>query len=411
MDLSLDDVLKATNPDIVSSDNATPQIEIDYLNLLLAFLQTPQFGAFPVTNWADGSPFKALLQADSHALASLASTMYNVIEGGILDLATGDWLDFWGESQYQEGRYPSTQQVGWVWVTVEAPVNLAAGELIIGASPTQQYGPVVQTTGTNGEIIFTPAPVNISDGGSGYPFTAQLLFQALAITPGSLGVVPAGAINQVISPNVPGMTVTNLNPDNTGNWEVVHGIDAELDDAYRLRLKSRWPSLALLRGSTKDAWGYWITQSSPKVRRWNVLENTPQGGEVTIYIDPITETSTANLFINGDGTPTNPAHRPLCSRVWVYDSGVTYIYVEGRVYVPQGFLAAAQLAFETAIGQLSGMLSMGSTVYYSVIMGFIQNSTHVDHSENVVLNGSPVDVSLPPYAVPSLVDALTWIGI
>jgi hypothetical protein len=411
MDLSLDDVLKATNPDIISADNATPQIEIDYLNLLLAFLQTPQFGAFPVTNWADGSPFKALLQADSHALASLASTMYNVIEGGILDLATGDWLNFWGESQYQEGRYPSTQQVGWVWITVQGPVNLAAGELVIGASSTQQYGPVIQTTGTNGEIIFTPAPVNISDGGSGYPYTAQLLFQALATTPGSLGVVPAGAINQVVSPNVPGMTVTNLNPDNTGVWEVVHGIDEELDDAYRLRLKSKWPSLALLRGSTVDAWGFWITESSTKVRRWNVLENSPQGGEVTIYVDPITETASVNLFINGDGTTTNPAHRPLCTRVWVYNSATSSIYVEGRVYVKQAFLAAAQLAFDTAIAQLSGMLSMGSTVYYSVIMGFIQNSTHVDHSENVTLNGTAVDVSLASYAVPNLIDALTWIGI
>jgi hypothetical protein len=411
MDLSLDDVLKATNPDIVSADNATPQIEIDYLNLLLAFLQSPQFGAFPVTNWADGSPFKALLQSDSHALASLASTMYNVIEGGILDLATGDWLDFWGESQYQEGRYPSTQQVGWVWVTVQGPVNLAANELIIGASSTQQYGPVVQGTGTNGEIIFTPAPVNISDGGSDYPYTAQLLFQALSTTPGSLGVVPAGAINQVVSPNVPGMTVTNLNPDNTGVWEVVHGIDKELDDAFRLRLKAKWPSLALLRGSTVDAWGYWITESSTKVRRWNVLENSPQGGEVTIYVDPITETASVNLFINGDGTTAHPAHRPLCTRVWVYDSATSNIYVEGRVYVKQAFLSAAQLAFDTAIAQLSGMLSMGSTVYYSVIMGFIQNSTHVDHSENVVLNGTAVDVSLASYAVPNLIDALTWIGI
>jgi len=293
---------------------------------------------------------------------------------------------------------------------VNSAVNLTAGELIVGAGPTQQYTPVTATTDGNGNTIYIPAQVNISSGS--YPFTKQIIVQALPISSGSGGSVPAGAINQVVSPNVPGMTVTNLNPDNSGSWELVHGQDVELDDAYRARLKTKWPSLALLRGSTVDAWGFWITQSDAKVARWNVLENTPQGGEVTIYVDPAIEQPTVDLFINGDGTSNNPAHRPLCTVVHTYGAAQTTISITGAVYVPTNWIVQAQSAFDKAVAKFAGLQPMGAVIYLSTIIAFIQASSHVDHSEGVALNGSPSDVVLGGDSVP-LFDTsnLTWIAI
>ena len=407
MALSLQDTLDATNPLILSVDSITPQIELDYLSIMLAFLSTPQFGSFPVNAWEDGSPFKALLQSDSHALASLSGTLYNVISGGILDLSEGQWLDFWGNDQYQEPRNPAVQEVCYVWVTVASAVNLAAGEFIVGAGPAQQYTTVQAITDSNGNVTYEVATTNISSGS--YPYTKPIIVQATSVSPGSTGVVSAGDINLIVSPNIPGASVTNL--DNTGNFEIVHGQDAELDDPYRARLKAKWPSLALLRGSTIDAWGYWVTVSDPKVARWNVLENTPQGGEVTIFVDPPTEQPAMDLFINGDGTSQNPAHRPLCTVVHVYGSSTTGILISGIVYVATNWLTQAQVSFEKAMNNLAGMVSMGSTIYLSTIIGFIQASPHVDHSEGVVLNYSPSDVVLPPESVPAFSDGLTWVGI
>jgi hypothetical protein len=396
--LTLEQVLRSVNPTIVSPDNETPQIEIDYLNLMLVFLSTPEFGAFPISAWEDGSPFKGLLQSDAHAIASLASTNYNVIKGGILDLSENEWLDFWGQSQYQETRHSSVQQVGKLWCTIQAPVHLAAGELKVGASATQEYQSVELVDG-----IYVPAAVNLTD--TSYPSTQQILIQALSTTPGSAGATEAGAIDRIVSPNVPGMTVTNLNPDNTGVWEVVRGIDAEQDDAFRKRLKSKWPSLSLLRATTKDAWGFWITQADPNVRRWNVVEAYPTGGQVTIYLDPGTEVAAVDDWISG-ATP----RRPLCTQVHIVACDTATISITGSVYVPQNLLANAQAAFATAIDRISTALPMGSKVYYSLVAGFVQSATGVDHHESLRLNATSADVALAANAIPLLVDNLTWIG-
>ena len=408
MALSLQDTLDATNSGIISADNQTPQVELDYLSIMLAFLSTAQFGNFPVNSWEDGSPFKALLQSDSHALASISGTLYNVISGGILDLSTGQWLDFWGNDQYQEARNPAIQEVSYLWVTVASAVNLAAGELTVGAGPTQQFTTVVAVTDSDGNVTYQVAPTNITN--ASYPFTAQIIVQATDISPGSIGVVSAGDINTVVSPNVPGMTVTNAPPTSVA-WELIHGQDAELDDAYRARLKTKWPSLALLRGSTIDAWGYWITVSDSKVARFNVLENTPQGGEVTIYVDPATEQAAVNLFINGDNTSQNPAHRPLCTVVHVYSSTTRQILISGNVYVPTNWLAQAKATFESTLSKYADMQAMGATIYLSTIIGFVQASSHVDHSESIVLNFAGSDVVLAAHEVPYFIDGLNWVGI
>ena len=408
MALTLQDTLDATNSTIISADNQTPQIELDYLGVMLSFLSTPQFRSFPVNTWEDGSPLKGFLQADSHVIADLSSTMYNVISGGILDLAEGQWLDFWGEGQYQETRHPAIQEVGYVWVTVASALTLAAGELTVGAGPAEQYTSVQASTDSNGNTIYIPAGVSISSGS--YPFQARIIVQALDISPGSVGFVSPGAINVIVSPNIPGASVTNLNPDNTGAWELVHGEDTESDASYRARLKSKWPSIALLRGGTLAAWGFWITASDPKVARFNVLENVPSGGQVTIYIDPPAEVPTVDLFLNGDGTSAHPANRPLCTTANVFGVSDTSISITGQVYVPTKWKVQAQAAFETAVAKLAGLVPIGSTIYLSTIIGFIQASSHVDHSENVQLNGSPSDIVLGTNAVPVFADNLTWIG-
>ena len=381
MTITLADALAATK---IQDGGAA---EAEWMNLVLAFLSTPQFGSFPVSQWADGSPFKALAQSDAFCFSDLSGTLYNVISGGVLDLAEGDWLDLWGQGVYGEPRNPAQQEISYLWCsTGTTPVNLDAGELLVQTSIGVQF--------ENVDSISLPANTP----------NQRIKVRATSAFPGSAGNVVESAIQFIVTPGGTGMTVSNTDPTGLGNWEVTKGVDKELDDAYKARLKAKWPSLALLRASTEDAWGYQITKADPNVRQWQVLENTPTGGQVLIYVDPLNADPIAGGYVVNNwvnGLNGQKKHRPLCTTVAVQGASTSIVYVTGTVYTAQS-PAAAAIALNKALSGYATMVLMGGSVYYSIVVGLTQNTITgaTGRSESLRLNGAAADVSLGAGAKP-----------
>lgn len=393
MTISLADALASTNvltPDAsgdfvqIASGGAA---ETEWMNLILAFLSTPQFSAFPVSQWADGSPFKALAQTEAFCLSDLSGTVYNAISGGILDLATGDWLDLWGQGLYNETREPAVQEVSYLWCSTGAsPVNLDAGELVVQTPLGVQFA-------NTDPIALAASTAN-----------QRITVRATNTSPGSAGAVQEGDIQFVVSPGGTGMSVSNLDPSTpgTGSWEVTRGEDAELDAAYKTRLQARWPSLSLLRGSTEAAWGFWITQQDPGVRQWQVLENTPTGGQVTVYVDPLNADPAGGYIVNNwiNGLNGQVKHRPLCTTVTVLGASTLTITVTGTVYTPSE-AASAATALSAALAKYAAVVPMGGVVYYSIVTGLVQQIALSGHWESIALSGVTADVSLATGTVPA----------
>lgn len=409
MTVTFDDLKNALGQGSVSG---LQQTETDVLNLMLALLASGQFGGFPVTAWADGSVPKALLQCDATEWADCAKTLFNAMVGGVLPLAVSTdgtnnpWVDLWAESQYNEARNPSVQEVWTIWATNTSggDIHLASGELIVSASAGQYYSPVVSTT-TGGVTTYAPTSVTVLSGAA----NQSILVQATAATPGAQGICGPGAILTVTSPNVPGLAVTNMDPTFAGLGELVRGADEESDPSLYARLQGKWPARSLLRGSTRDAWYYWIGESGVTVPRKLVIgadDPGGQGGHVTVYADlGSSDLATLTAFL--------VAHKPLnmpVANLHVIATADQTVTVQGQVYVPTAYLSEAQAALSVAVTTYGSRVVIGGIVRLWDIGAILLALPGCDHIESVTLNGSAADVTLTIGSTPVLnTSTLVWL--
>ena len=409
MAVTFDDLKKALGQ---GNSSGLQQTEADVLNLMLALLASGQFGNFPVTAWADGSVPKALLQSDAAEWADCAKTLYNAMVGGVLPLAistdgtNNPWVDLWAQSQYNETRNPSVQEVWTVWAsnTSGSDIHLSAGELILGASAGQYYSPVAAST-AGGVTTYAPVAVTILNGAT----NQVILVQATAATPGAQGITGPGSILTVISPSVPGLSVTNMNPDTTGTGELVCGADEESDPSLFQRLQGKWPALSLLRGNTRDAWYFWIGESGVNVPRKLVIgadDPGGQGGNVTVYADVGSvdlATLTAYLVLH------KPLNMPVAN-LHVLATADQTVAVTGQVYVPTAYLTTVQAALTAGVTAYESQVVIGGTVRYWDIGSMVRDLPGVDHIESIQLNGANIDVTLPTGSTPVLnTSGIVWL--
>lgn len=101
----------------------------------------------------------------------------------------------------------------------------------------------------------------------------------VALTPGSFGNIPRGAIKQFASPPFIGATVTNSLPFTTGS-------DSETDDQLRIRIKRAQASTGL---------------GTPLAVKSSVIGATPSDENATIVSDEIITTSTGAILYIDDG--------------------------------------------------------------------------------------------------------------
>lgn len=418
MSLTLADALAVTNSALLASDG-TPQNAQDFENLMLAFLATAQFGSFPITSWQDDSVPKALLQCDADQLSDLCKTLYNVISAIDINavLAAGldpnPWLDLWGNSQYQEARNPAVQEVWTVWLTnsTGSDINLSAGELIVSAGATQQYTPVTATTHSDLSSTYSPVAITI------HPGTASALVQATSASPGAAGATGPGTILTVLQPNVPGLTVTNWNPDASGTGLIVTGVNDESNASYYARLQAKWPAKSLLRGNTHDAWVYWIDafgltfDRPPLVLDADDPRNAWGGGHVVIVLDAAGASLAAI-------TAWLIAHKPLNmprANLHVFPAEPVVVTITGTIYVPGACLPdanpATAAAIDAALLAYSKGLSDSGLIEFSAVVAVVRGIANVKKLENLQINAAASDLSIDYLQYASFADVttnLTW---
>jgi hypothetical protein len=423
MSLTLADALRVTNSALISSDGTVPQNAQDFENLMLAFLATEQFGSFPVTAWQDGSIPKALLQCDADNLSDLCSTLYNAISAIDINalIAQGiepnPYLDLWGQSQYQESRNPSVQEVWTVWLSnsTGSDINLDASELEVAAGVNQLYTPVSATTNPDGTVTYSPVAITIP----AHATNQSALVQATSASPGAAGHTGPGTILTVAQPNVPGLTVTNLNPDGSGSGLVVTGVNDETNAAYYARLQAKWPALSLLRGNTHDAWIYWIDafgltfNRPPLVLDADDPRNAYGGGHVVIVLDTGGADLTAIMQWLIDHKPINMPR----ANVHVFESVATNVTVTGTIYVPGASLPSVNnvtsTAINTALQAYATNLPDSGLIEYSAVVTAVRSVANVKKLEGLRINGNAADVSIDYLHFAQFLDVgvtLTWVS-
>jgi hypothetical protein len=382
--------MAVTFADLLAAWEESPQTETDFLNLMLGYLGTGDY-PFPVTSWQEGSVPKQLLEADARSLASWLQNMYGVVQGGIFELSEGTWTDYWAQSQYNEERTPAIATQGTVTLVNAGvlPWTLAVGEFTLGGS------------------AITPTYTNTAEFTLGAGSSEPVYLQATVA--GAAANVAGTSLNTILDPSaMPGVTITTSG--GPLDWITRLGIDQESDNALKIRCRAKWPSLSTLQAKTVDAWDYAIrTFADTTVSQTKVLENTPAGGEVTIYILGGTP-ATVDEWLNGPLGDGVGGHRPLCSQCHVNAAVVETVALAGTIYIPTSYQTAAQAALATALTAFSADFPFSQKVYYSQILGILQGLEGVDHCEGITIGGASADFDLAfSWSVPSMTTTgLIW---
>lgn len=326
-------------------DLTNPPTAAQILQTQLALLA---LAGFPTTAWQSGSVPLTELQADAQTLQSLAGTIASIAAGGLLATApalappggVSPWMDLIALGNYGLTRKPAVPAIGQLVLTdvhSAGPFTITVGQLI--------------ASDANGNLFTNTTAGTIPKGGSPSP---PLVFQAQVA--GTASNAANGAITTLVTP-LPGVTVSNPSIGGTNTWLTQQGVNVESDASLVLRCQGRWPGLG--GGATTAVYTAWALTPTPNVTRVRVLENTPQGGQVTIYCagpsggaSPA-DVATVQAYING--------LRPLCVTVNVLAATNVLVAVAGTVTVASAFVSGFNSALNAAFNSYSTSLAVGGT--------------------------------------------------
>ncbi|MET0403046.1 MAG: baseplate J/gp47 family protein [Cystobacter sp.] len=285
---------------------------------------------FPTAAWQPGSTALTTLELDAEAMEDFSIAQLKVAAGGLLEYASGAWLDLLGEQVYQLTRQQPVAAVGNVVLTDSAsagPFNITANQLWVG---------------TPGGLRF-----NTQAGGT-LPLGSNVTLQVKAESPGAVYSVGANTITALLTA-LPGVTVNNPNPMG-GSWLTTPGADRETDANYKKRCRERWPALGI--GAPEDAYKSWA--------------KTAGEGAVTQVYPRASPTSpgTVDAFLAGPLGPVDPVvvtkvqtylnKRASFGTVPLAASATAYPYtVSGTLTVKAGYAAAAAADIAQNLGALN----------------------------------------------------------
>jgi uncharacterized phage protein gp47/JayE len=376
---------------IALADLVTPPTSADCATTQLALMA---LAAFPTTSWQVDSVPRVLINGDVVTLADLGTTIANLANGAFLTTAptlsasTGrsPWVDLVAYNQYGKTRLNPDGVATQGTMVLADPAS--AGPFTISiAQLTAESNNAVQFGNLTGGVL--------PNGG-----TLSLTWQARSS--GAAANLPASTTWTLITP-LPGVTLTNTDP----NWITQQGVDPETDASLVQRCEAAWPGLG--GGANVAVYEAWAKEATTGVTRPLVLENTPTGGKVTIYLAGDSGGSTSaqvtavQAYIN--------QKRPLCVTVICAAATNNAVTIGGTVYVTAAYLSTAQAAFTTDLTAFQIGLALGSTVYNSAIVDLVQSVTGVRNVASLTLNGSGSDVTQASNQVAVFTNSLTWVAI
>ena len=323
--------------DITYADLTTPFTEDEQLASLLALAT---LAGFPVTSWQPGSVPLTQLQVQAKSDAAFSELIALVAQGGILEDATGAWLEILARNVYRLVRKPAVIAQGTIRLTCAAsagPYTVGVNQLWVSDIAGHRFNNV--TGGT------------LPSGG-----TVDLLWQAES--PGGAWNVGAGTLTY-LQTALPGVTANNP----LVSWNTLGGADVETDSQLVQRCEDRWPDIG--SGATAAAYRLWAQSVSANVRRVLVLEannlGAMAGGHVTVYV-----AGSAGALTSDEVIPINAyiqARRPLCVTVHVASGVNNPIAVTGTLYVKAGYGATALAAAQNNLSSFENQIDIAGTVY------------------------------------------------
>jgi uncharacterized phage protein gp47/JayE len=341
----------------------TPRTPTQVRDAMLASLGS---AGFPVTSWREGGAARTLVEVAAEGVSQAWALAAALANGALLSRAEADWLTELARSHYQVERQPATFAAGYVRLTAAAgagPYNIGAAALVV-SDGTRYY------RSTNTATVVVPAGSHVD-----VPVRAERA--GTAYNQPTLGIL--------VSPALPGVTVTSPAWGGGASWRTVDARDEESDAALRARCIARWATLA--SGFTRDAVTYWCTSAT-------FTDGTPVGctrvgfGAVDGMGGYIVYVAGASGALGATGRARVQAvlneRKPITDTPSVIDATQVTLTVAGTVQFKSGFNTASnQSAVDAAIkAHVNGKgigdpapIDLGALYasIYSAVPGGVQN--------------------------------------
>lgn len=353
-----------------------------YLTQLLATLAS---NGFPATAWQSGNAGRTLARADAEALADLRAVVADVVKGGYLDTATGDWLTLLAAGVFDLDRVTATYAVGEVTLTCSAsagPYNITAAGLVV-SDGTRRW------RSTNTGLL------TLASGGT-------LTVGVKAESPGTAYNITGDGVNgidTIVSPALAGVTVSAVS-----SWLTTTAVDDETDAELRARCRLRWSTLG--RGANLDAYVYNALNAG--VSAVTRAQCVPGGGDGTlvVYIAQSAATATSpqvaavQAYIDGVAPVTDAPTVTAATAVTVNITATIY------VLAASDSTANRTLATDALSAYING-LDLGDATVDVVKLGAAIYAAAGIRDVDVVIPAADVSISAGQVAVPGTY-TLTW---
>jgi hypothetical protein len=350
-----------------------------YLTQLLATLTS---NGFPATAWPSGNAGRTLARADAEALAELRAVVADVVKGGFLDTATGDWLSLLAAGLFDLTRVAATYAIGEVTLTCSAsagPYSVTTAGLVV-SDGTRRW------RSTNTGIL------TLASGGT-------LTVAVKAESPGTAYNVSGSTITVITSPALAGVTVAAVS-----SWLTPSAVDDETDAALRARCRLRWSTLG--RGANLNAYEYNALNAG--VASITRAQTVPGGGDGTLVVYIAQSAATAT----GPQVAAVQAHlntvKPVTDSPTVTAATAITVNVTATIYVLAASDSAANrtLATDAMSAYING-LDLGDATVDVVKLGAAIYAASGIRDVDVVIPAADVSISAGQVAVPGAY-TLTW---
>jgi hypothetical protein len=224
----------------------------------------------PANQWAAGGVFSSILTIVSIILGMLSSSLSTVINGFFLPTATGNGL---------------TLLAYYVYGVTAPTATFASGSITFtnasGASYSKAAGAVILTNPLNGQTYATTQALTLG------PVSSQTI-TVQATTVGTVGNAAPGTVTGIVSPSMPGVTVTNA--------AAILGLDAPSDATVRQLCLNSLGARSVRGPRTAYAYAVQtatnsVTGSPVNINRWQISNN--HQGTVTVVVASPTGAPTA----------------------------------------------------------------------------------------------------------------------
>lgn len=351
-----------------------------YLTQILATLAA---NGFPATAWQSGNAGRTLARADAEALADLRAVVADVVKGGYLDEATGDWLTLLAAGLFDLDRVAATYAIGEVTLTCSAsagPYNVTAAGLVV-SDGTRRW------RSTNSGLL------TLTSGGT-------LTVEVKAESPGTAYNVSGSTVTVITSPALAGVTVAAVS-----SWLTTSAVDEETDAALRAQCRLRWSTLG--RGANTDAYEY-NALNTPGESSITRAQTVPGGGDGTlvVYVAQSAATATApqvalvQAYIN--------TVKPVTDSPTVTAATAITVNITATIYVRAASDSSANRTLATdALSAYINGLDLGDATVDVVKLGAAIYAAAGIRDVDVVIPAADVSISAGQVAVPGTY-TLTW---